>query len=116
MADAILSGACDLIGLRRTAVLEPDIPKRLLLDTDVADDEALARPHIVRGQWISNMIPVKVVGSGLPIQFFYFNMQRLGDGLSSDPDKTIPGIVWSAILETCRSGLAVAVQRVLEVS
>lgn len=114
MADAILSGACDLIGLGRTAVLEPDIPKRLLLNADLGDDEALARPHIVRGQWFSNMIPIKVVGSGLPIQFFYFNMRRLGNGLSSDPDKSIPGIVWSAIVEGCRGGLGVAVQRVLE--
>jgi 2,4-dienoyl-CoA reductase-like NADH-dependent reductase (Old Yellow Enzyme family) len=48
MADAITSGACDLIGLGRTAVLEPDIPKRLLLNTDLTD-EALAKPHIVRG-------------------------------------------------------------------
>ncbi|KAH7360331.1 hypothetical protein BKA65DRAFT_390995 [Rhexocercosporidium sp. MPI-PUGE-AT-0058] len=47
MADAILSEAFDLIGLGRTAVLEPDIPKRLLLNTDMSDDEALARPHIV---------------------------------------------------------------------
>ena len=114
MADAILSGACDLIGLGRTAVLEPDIPKRLLLNTGLSDDEALASPHIVRCQWFSNMIPVKVVGSGLPIQFFYLNMRRLGNGLSSDPDKSISGIVWRAILETCRSGWGVAVQRVLE--
>lgn len=112
MADAIISGACDMIGLGRTAVLEPDIPKRLLLNKDLDDDEALARPHIVRGQWFSNMIPVKVVGSGLPIQFFYFNMRRLGNGLSSDPDKSIPGIVAAAILETLRSGLTSTLQRI----
>jgi 2,4-dienoyl-CoA reductase-like NADH-dependent reductase (Old Yellow Enzyme family) len=57
MADVITSGACDLIGLGRTAVLEPDIPKRLLLNTELADDKALVRPHIVKGQWFSNMIP-----------------------------------------------------------
>ncbi|KAL5327177.1 hypothetical protein ACEPPN_004869 [Leptodophora sp. 'Broadleaf-Isolate-01'] len=114
MADAILSGACDLIGLGRTAVLEPDIPKRLLLNTDMTDDEAFARPHIVRGQWFSNLIPVKVVGSGLPIQFFYFNMRRLGNGHSSDHDKSIPGIVWGSIVDACKSRLGVAVQRVLE--
>jgi len=114
MADAILSGACDLIGLGRTAALEPDIPKRLLLNKELEDDEALARPHIVKGQWFSNMIPVKVVGSGLPIQFFYFNMRRLGNGLSSDPDKSIPGIVLSGIIETLRSGVTVALQRVVE--
>lgn len=96
MADAIASGACDLIGLGRSAVLEPDIPLRLL-DESVSDEEAFATSHIVRGQWLSDMIPIKAVGSGLPIQFFYFNMRRLGRGLKADPDKSIPGIVLSAI-------------------
>ena len=114
MADAVASGACDLIGLGRTAVLEPDIPKRLLLNTELTDDDALARPHIVKGQWFSNMIPVKAVGSGLPIQFFYFNMRRLGNGLKSDPDKSIPGLVISAIVETVRSGFTVTLQRIVE--
>lgn len=40
--------------------------------------------HIVKGQWFANMIPVKVVGSGLAIQFFYYNMRRLGHGLKSE--------------------------------
>lgn len=71
MADAIMCGACDLIGLGRASILEPEIPKRLLLNSEVSDDEALARPHIVKGQWFARMIPVKVVGSGLPIQFWY---------------------------------------------
>ncbi|TVY80517.1 NADH-dependent flavin oxidoreductase nadA [Lachnellula suecica] len=114
MADAIASGACDLIGLGRTAVLEPDIPKRLLLNTEREDDEALAMPHIIKGQWLSNMIPIKVVGSGLPIQFFYFNMRRLGNGLKSDPDKSIPGLVISSIVETLRSGITVTLQRIVE--
>jgi len=113
MADAIMSGACDLIGLGRPTILEPDIPKRLL-STDFTDDEALARPHIVRGQWLSDMIPVKVVGSGLPIQFFYYNMKRLGSGLRADPDKSIPGLFLSAIFETCSSRLNVILQRVVE--
>ena len=60
------------------------------------------------------MIPVKVVGSGLPIQFFYFNMRRLGHGLKPDPDKTIPGIVLSSIIETLHSGITVLVQRIVE--
>ncbi|KUJ06921.1 FMN-linked oxidoreductase [Mollisia scopiformis] len=114
MADAILSGACDLIGLGRTAVMEPDIPKRLLLNTELNDEEALALPHIVRGQWFSNMIPVKVVGSGLPIQFFYLNMRRLGNGLKSDPDKSIPGLVVSAIVDTVRSGFVGLVEKVMD--
>lgn len=112
MADAILSGACDLIGLGRTAVLEPDIPKRLLLNAELEDDEALAAPHIIRGQWLSNMIPVKVVGSGLPIQFFYWNMKRLGAGLESDPEKSIPGLVIGSIVDIVKGGILDLVQKV----
>jgi 2,4-dienoyl-CoA reductase-like NADH-dependent reductase (Old Yellow Enzyme family) len=114
MADAVMSGACDMIGLGRSAVLEPDIPKRIL-SSELRDDEAFARPHLVKGQWLSNMIPVKVVGSGLPIQYWYFNMKRLGAGLKSDPDKSIPGIVWSAIIETISSGIVVTLQRILAI-
>lgn len=93
MADAIESGACDLIGLGRTAVLEPSVPRDVLLNPDLPDDYAIAMSHKVRGQWFADMVPVKVVGSGLGIQFFYWNMRRLGKGLKSDPYASIPYIV-----------------------
>jgi len=113
MADAISSGACDLIGLGRTAILQPNIPKDLLLNEAVPDEKALAKPHIVKGQWLSNMIPIKVVGSGLPIQFFYFNMKRLGNGLSCDPNKSIPGILVAGIMEKIGSVLGSVAERVI---
>jgi len=111
MADAISSGACDLIGLGRTAILQPNIPKDLLLNEAIPDEKALAKPHIVKGQWLSNMIPIKVVGSGLPIQFFYFNMKRLGNGLSCDPDKSILGILVAGIVEKIGSVLRNVAER-----
>lgn len=105
MADAIESGITDLIGLGRTAVLEPSIPRTLLLDPGVADEEALAMPHVVKGMWFAKLIPIKIVGGGLPIQFFYFNMRRLGMGLDCDPDKSIPGIIFSGLIESVTVGL-----------
>lgn len=114
MADAIDSGVCQLIGLGRTAVLDPDIPKDVLLDPSVPDEEAFARSHIVRGQWFANMVPVKVIGAGLAIQFFYWNMRRLGNGLKSSPDASIPFVIFSDILETFRSGLSQTVERLLQ--
>ena len=114
MADAIDSGICSLIGLGRSVVLQPDLPVTVLLNPSVSDDEALAVPHIVKGQWFANMIPVKVVGSGLAIQFFYHNMRRLGHGLKSDPDASIPYIVWMGMLETFRSGLFQTAERILQ--
>ncbi|KAI9817847.1 MAG: hypothetical protein M1827_000966 [Pycnora praestabilis] len=112
MADAIDSSVCALIGLGRTAVLHPEIPKELLLNPDVDDDSALAAPHIVKGQWFANWIPVKVIGSGLPIQFFYYNMRRLGNGLKSDPDASIPTIVFISIIETLKSRLMQTMQKI----
>ena len=114
MADAIESGVCSLIGLGRSAVLQPDIPAAVLLNPSVLDDAAFAQSHIVKGQWFARMVPVKVVGAGLAIQFFYHNMRRLGNGLKSDPDASIPYIVLQGILETIRSGLAQTVERIFQ--
>lgn len=99
MADAIESNACQLIGLGRTAVLEPSLPRETLLNPEVSDDQGLALPHIVRGLWFANLIPAKVVGSGLGIEFFYWNMRRLGRGLKSDPHASVPYVVCLNILE-----------------
>ncbi len=60
------------------------------------------------------MIPVEVVGVGIAIQIFYHNMRRLGNGLKSDPDASIPYIVFQGILETFRSGLLQTVERILQ--
>lgn len=114
MADAIESGTCQLIGLGRAAVLDPSLPKLVLLNTDIPDNEAFAKSHIVRGLWFANLIPIKVVGSGLGIQFFYHNMRRLGKGLRSDPDMSILKIILVDTVETIRSGLQTTFERLLQ--
>lgn len=114
MADAIDSGVCSLIGLGRSVVLQPDLPAAVLLNPSLPDEEAFAKSHIVKGQWFANMIPVKVVGAGLAIQFFYHNVRRMGNGLKSDPNMSIPSMVIKDILETFRSGLLQTVERMLQ--
>jgi 2,4-dienoyl-CoA reductase-like NADH-dependent reductase (Old Yellow Enzyme family) len=106
MADAIDSGVCDLIGLGRTAVLEPDLPKAVLLNPEVTDSNALAISHIIKGQWLARMIPIKVVGSSFTIQYFYHNMRRLGSGLTSDPDLSLPGLLVVQVMDTMRRTFA----------
>lgn len=139
MADAIHSGACDLIGLGRAAVLEPELPRKILLNPEYDDEGSVAMSHELRGVWFANMIPVKVVGAGLPVQvrdhrrdaviwptvrrnvrltictgqFFYYNMRRLGDGLKSDPHISIPGVVLMGLWETARSGVMNTIQKVI---
>ena len=104
IADAIDSGVCSLIGLGRSVVLQPDLPKAVLLDQSIPDEEAFAIPHIVRGQWFANIIPVEVVGARLAIQFFDHNMRRLGNGSKADTNASISYIVFRVIYETFESG------------
>ena len=114
MADAIDSSLCSLIGLGRAAVLEPTIPRNTLLNPSVPDERAIGIPHIVKGQWLARMIPIKVIGSGLGIQFFYHNMRRLGRGLTSDPDMSIPKMLWTDGLESFRSGFAGTIAKLVQ--
>lgn len=67
MADAIEAGVCDMIGLGRAAVLQPELPRAVLLNKTIADDDAVAISHQVRGLWFAQWFPVKVVGSGFAV-------------------------------------------------
>lgn len=113
MADALDSSICALIGLGRASVLQPDLPAAVLLNAAIPDTSALATAHIVRGQWLARVVPVKVVGAGLAIRFFYYNMRRLGKGLPSDPDISVLGVLWAGVLEVVRGGVGGVLQRVL---
>lgn len=114
MADAIDSGVTDLIGLGRAAVLEPSLPRNVLLNPDIPDESAIGISHIVRGQWFARMIPVKVIGSGLGLKFFYHQMRRLGKGLKSDPDLSIPWMIIADVREALRTSVSGTVKRFLQ--
>jgi 2,4-dienoyl-CoA reductase-like NADH-dependent reductase (Old Yellow Enzyme family) len=113
MADAIDSGICELVGLGRAAVLEPELPRKLLLNPDYDDSLAFGMSHQVRGLWFGKMFPAKIIGGSFGIKFFYYNMRRLGHGMSSDPDASVPWIVGVGIWETLSSGVMQTMQRIL---
>ena len=46
----LLSPASALIGLGRSAVLQPDLPRAILLNPLVPDEDGFAQSHIVKGQ------------------------------------------------------------------
>lgn len=106
MADGIESGVTDLIGLGRAAVLEPTLPRSKLVNPNVSDEDAFAISHQIRGQWFPNLIPAKIVGQSIGIQFFYHNMRRLGRGLKSDPNLSLPVMVFRDTLELMRTSFS----------
>jgi len=44
---------------------------------------------------------------------FYYNMRRLGNGLKSDPNISIPGVVLAGLWESARGGLLNTIQKVI---
>ena len=98
MADAIDSCVCELVGLGRAAVLEPELPRKCLLNPDYDDSLAFGMSHQVRGLWFGKMFPAKIIGGSFGIQFFYYNMRRLGRGMSSDPDASVALGCWHGYL------------------
>ncbi|BFZ64683.1 hypothetical protein YB2330_005835 [Saitoella coloradoensis] len=98
MAEAIKTGTCDLIGLGRTAVITPTLPASIILNPSIPDDCAQAPMWEIRGLWITRYLP-PILTAALPINFFYFNMQRLGCGLEADGKmdvvvQTVKNVVW----------------------
>lgn len=64
MADAIESGVCDLVGLGRAVVIQPSLPREILLNPNVPDEEAFAMSHQIQGLWLAAYLPVSIVGMG----------------------------------------------------
>ena len=53
------SGACDLIGIGRPAVVWPHLPKEILLNEKVEEAAAVQKPITLRLPWLLCMIPIK---------------------------------------------------------
>jgi hypothetical protein len=85
----------------------------MLLNPAYDDSLAFGMSHIVRGLWFGKMFPAKIIGESFGIQFFYYNMRRLGRGMSSDPNASVPWIVGVGIWETLSSGVVQTLQRIL---
>jgi hypothetical protein len=69
--------------------LDPHLCRDILLNPDVLDVDAFAASHAINGRWIIPWLPVKAVGASLSVQFFYYNMRRLGAGLVVDKDMSL---------------------------
>ncbi len=81
MADAIDSGAIDLVGIARPMALEPELPARLL--TGQAQAAADIEPKV----------GVRLLDNMLQLAWYQRQLTRMGDGLDPDPKLSNWGIV-----------------------
>jgi hypothetical protein len=80
MTAALQSSACDLIGIARPAAVLPHLPKDIILNTAIPDDEASVELQRLKLPWLTTLIPVKQVGAGYQSAYYAGQIQRMGRG------------------------------------
>lgn len=101
IATILENDIADLIGMGRTVVLEPDLPRKLL-DPSISDEEAASSGWSPQGTWVVSWVP-RVLGTGWFLRWFYWNQQRMGYGYDPDPKLNMATEV---VLRTLRWGLS----------
>ncbi|KAI8276042.1 hypothetical protein K4K60_008132 [Colletotrichum sp. SAR11_57] len=78
MEAALKSGCCDLVGLARPSVLDPLLPRRILLNRVVPDDEAMVIATRVAEGNMAKKLGVKLLGVGAERDWYIRRMHRIG--------------------------------------
>ena len=64
MEEAVSRGDCDMIGVARPSVLNPSLPKSLILNTEVKEENAKIYTQKILPPWIVRKIGVRAIGAG----------------------------------------------------
>ncbi|KAF4547883.1 NADH-dependent flavin oxidoreductase-like protein 3 [Elsinoe fawcettii] len=64
MEAAVANGDCDLVGLGRPAVVYPTLPKDIILNSDIKDEDAVLALETIEAPWILKKTGLKGVGAG----------------------------------------------------
>lgn len=73
--NAISRGDCSLAGLGRPAVLHPNLPKNLVLNPDVEDEDARFSVHRVESSPVLDWLGLQTVGTGAQSVRYALRMQ-----------------------------------------
>ena len=94
MAEAIDSGATDLIGLARPLALEPELPQELLTS-----------PETARSKFEPKKIGVRKLDAAADLWWTQHQIQLLGDGKDPDPSYSVRRAVFDALRHDGRNTL-----------
>lgn len=85
MEAALKSNSCDLVGLGRPAAAIPHLPKDLILNDEVSDEDAHMNFAKVKVPWLAKMIPLKLVGMGVESSYYGSQIRVMGNGEKPKP-------------------------------
>jgi 2,4-dienoyl-CoA reductase-like NADH-dependent reductase (Old Yellow Enzyme family) len=99
MNDAIRSNACDFVGIGRPICLQFNLPE-ILLDKNIADEDARAIRYDIRGIQIFNLLPFTGVGSGIGTIWHNWQMHRVAiENQEPDPTLTVHGKLLTVLIK-----------------
>lgn len=64
METALVEDSCDIVGVARPAVLNPYLPRNIILNQDVADEEAVGRAERIDTPTLAKWMGIKAIGVG----------------------------------------------------
>jgi len=97
MNDATRSNACDMVGIARPTCLQFNLPE-ILLNKNIADEDARALRYEIRGIQIFNLLPISTIGSGIGTLWHNWQMHRVAiENREPDPTLTIHGKIFQII-------------------
>ncbi|KAK0667420.1 putative NADH oxidase [Cercophora samala] len=78
MEEALRRGDCDMVGLGRPSIFDPLLPRNVLLNPEVKDEDAKVTRVTVPVPWLLQKVPLKLVGAGVDATFHAKKLQALG--------------------------------------
>ncbi|PTB67755.1 FMN-linked oxidoreductase [Trichoderma citrinoviride] len=77
MENALQEDACDIIGVGRPAALNPSLPKNLIFNTEIKDEDARAFTRKAPDLMLPKLLGIKVVAGGAETSWYVKQMQSL---------------------------------------
>ncbi|KAI1121566.1 NADH:flavin oxidoreductase/NADH oxidase [Nemania abortiva] len=78
MKAALSSGACDMVGIGRPAILAPTLANDVILNGNVKDEEAEVSAPRVKPAWWVEKLGVSIIGTGAENAWYQSRLQKIG--------------------------------------
>ncbi|ETS73554.1 hypothetical protein PFICI_14500 [Pestalotiopsis fici W106-1] len=75
---ALRDGGCDLVGLGRPACVKPLLPKEVILNKEVKDEDAVFHVKRIQPPWIATKLGIKIIGAAGDSAHYQSQLQKIG--------------------------------------
>ncbi|KAK3328540.1 NADH:flavin oxidoreductase/NADH oxidase [Cercophora scortea] len=86
---AVTSGDCDLVGIARPAIINPSLPKSIVFNPEVKDQDATLFAKTVPIPWLLKQLSIRFVGAGVDNVWYQGNIKDTVNAVLAGRPKTV---------------------------